>query len=124
MPDYTFTAYNSEHTDRARELRKNMTPQEKRLWYDFLRTYPVKFYRQRAIGNYIVDFYCSKARLVVELDGSQHYDPDNERYDAERTKQLEACGLRVLRFSNYDMARYFEGVCGTIDRAVSESLGK
>ena len=61
---------------------------------------------------------------MVELDGTQHYDPDNERYDAERTKQLEACGLRVLRFSNYDMARYFEGVCGTIDRAVNESLGK
>ena len=74
-----------------------------------MRTHPAKFYRQRATDNYIVDFYCSGARLVVELDGSQHYTPQAEQYDAERTARLEALGLRVLRFSNYDVDRYFEG---------------
>lgn len=72
MPDYSFTAYNSMHETQARELRRNMTRQEKHLWYDFLRSYPIKFYRQRPIGNYIVDFYCSEAHLVIELDGNQH----------------------------------------------------
>ena len=73
MPDCSFTAYNSMHETRARELRRNMTRQEKHLWYDFLRSYPIKwFYRQRPIGNYIVDFYCSEAHLVIELDGNQH----------------------------------------------------
>ena len=124
MPDYTFTGYNSQLMDRARELRRNMTPQEKHLWHDYLKTHPAKFYRQRVIGNYIVDFYCSEARLVVELDGSQHYEPDARQYDAERTKQLEALGLSVLRFSNYDMDRYYEGVCGTIDRTLNEILGR
>ena len=122
MPDYSFTAYNSMHETRARELLRNMTRQEKHLWYDFLRSYPIKFYRQRPIGNYIVDFYCSEAHLVIELDGNQHYDPDAEKYDTERTKHLEAYGLHIMRFSNYDLDQYFEGVCGTIDRTVNEIL--
>lgn len=118
MPDYTFTKYNSELEARARELRKNMTRQERHLWYDFLRSYPVRFYRQRVVDNFIVDFYCSRARLAVELDGSQHYTPDIEQYDAERTVRLSEFGLRLLRFSNYDVDKNFEGVCATIDRAV------
>ena len=122
MPDYTFTGYNSVLKDRAKELRRNMTKQEKHLWYDYLRNYPIKFYRQRTIENYIVDFYCSKAHLVIELDGSQHYTTEAEQYDAERTKKLEAYGLYVLRFSNYDVDRHFESVCETIDRMVNRIL--
>ena len=124
MPDYTFTGHNSMLTDRARELRKNMTRQEKHLWYDFLRSYSVKFYRQRVIEDYIVDFYCSDARLVVELDGSQHYFPSQERYDAARTERIEEYDLCVLRFSNYDVDKHFEGVCNTIDAVVKERMGK
>ena len=99
-----------------------MTRQERHLWYDFLRSYPVRFYRQRVVDNYIVDFYCSRARLAIELDGSQHYTPDIERYDAERTARLTELGLRLLRFSNYDVDKYFEGVCATIDKTVKNIL--
>ena len=118
MPDYTFTGHNDELTGHARQLRKTMTRQERHLWYDFLRTYPVKFYRQRVIDNYIVDFYCSDARLVVELDGSQHYTPEGVQYDAARTEKIEGHDLYVLRFSNYDVDKYFIGVCDTIDATV------
>ncbi len=119
-----FTGYNSELKENARSLRKTMTPEEKHLWYDFLRGYPVKFYRQRSIGNYIVDFYCSKARLVIELDGSQHYADEEKEYDRKRTEFLEAYGLKVLRFSNYDIKKNFEGVCITIERNVKELMTK
>ena len=122
MPDYTFTGHNNELTGNARELRKTMTRQEKHLWYDFLRDYPVKFYRQRVIDHYIVDFYCSKAKLVIELDGSQHYTLEGKHYDAVRTEKLEGHDLYVLRFSNYDVDKYFNGVCDTIDAAVRELI--
>ena len=128
MPDYTYTGHNSNLTDLSRQLRKNMTRHERHLWYDFLRGYPVKFYRQRVIGDYIVDFYCSKARLVVELDGSQHYTPEQKAYDNARTDALSGYGVSVIRFSNYDIDRYFEGVCQTIDttvaRRIEEGCGK
>ncbi len=120
--EIVFTGYNSELKENARNLRKNMTPEEKHLWYDFLRSYPVKFYRQRSIGNYIVDFYCSKAKLVIELDGSQHYTIDGKEYDSLRTEVLEAYGLEVLRVSNYDIKQNFEGVCITIDRNVKGKM--
>ncbi len=102
----------------ARELRKAMTKEERHLWYDFLRGYPVRFRRQEIIGSYIADFYCRDARLVIELDGSQHYEEDVVKYDDERTACLNACGIDVVRYSNLDIVQRFEGVCGDIDARV------
>ena len=114
--------YNKANILRAKELRKNMTPWERKLWYQFLRTYPLRFQRQKAIGAYIADFYCAKARLVVELDGGGHYEAEQQRLDEQRTKSLEAMGLTVVRFSNRDVDRNFDGVCQAIDLAVQRSL--
>ena len=121
--DYGFTGYNTISRQKARRLRKSMTRQEKRLWYDYLRTYPVQFTRQRPIDQYIVDFYCSAARLVIELDGSQHFTDEGVEYDVIRTDILERYGLTVLRFSNSDVERNFEGVCMMIDARVQAILG-
>ena len=106
----------------AKELRKNMTKEERRLWYDFLRTYPVKFLRQKTIGRYIVDFYCAKAQLVVELDGSQHYEDLHKAKDQERTTYLEEYGLTILRIPNNAIHDNFRGVCEYIDTVVGQSL--
>ena len=106
----------------ARNLRKNMTKEERHLWYDFLRSYPVKFLRQKPIGNYIVDFYCAAAKLVIELDGSQHYEPENILKDAIRTARLEEFDLQILRIPNNAVTRNFSGVCEYIDIAVRQSL--
>lgn len=106
----------------ARRLRQEMTPHERKLWYLFLRKYPAKIYKQRIIGAYIVDFYCSPAKLVIELDGSQHYDPQGLTRDAERTAFLEALGLKVIRFPNSDIDRHFNAVCEQIDLAIKERL--
>ena len=95
----------------ARTLRKNMTKQERKLWYEFLRTAPVRFQRQKVIGNYIVDFYCAEAKLVIELDGSQHYNDDGIAHDQERDTYLSGLGLTVKRYSNADVETRFEGVC-------------
>ena len=103
-------------------MRNNTTKEENHLWYDFLRTYPVRFNRQRIIGEYIVDFYCSKARLVIELDGSQHYEEKGVESDALRTRFIESLGLMVLRFTNLDIKRNFVGVCITIDEVVKKRL--
>ena len=108
-------AYNSELRDKARSLRREMTREEKHLWYDFLNSYPVRFRRQRPIGDYIVDFYCPKAMLVVELDGYDHFTEEHRRYDASRTEYLESLGLKVLRFMNCDVMRKFDRVCRHID---------
>ena len=115
--------YKSELIPRAKELRKNATPQENHLWYDFLRSYPVRFQRQKTISGFIVDFYCHAAKLVIEVDGSQHYTEDGEAYDEERTQILSGYGLRVLRFSNYEINTAFAPVCEAIHQAVQESLG-
>ena len=104
--------------DKARSLRHDMTPQERRLWYTFLRSYPVKFYKQRIIDHYIVDFYCASAGLVLELDGSQHYEETGREYDLKRTQYLEALGLQVVRYSNADIDRRFASVCEEIDHLV------
>ncbi len=109
---------NKEILRRSQDLRKNMTKEERHLWYDFLKTYPVQFKRQVPVGNYIVDFHCFKANLVVELDGSQHYEPEEIAYDQKRTEFLESRGLAVLRISNLDVIRNFRGVCEEIDRIV------
>ena len=102
----------------AKELRKNMTKEERHLWYDFLRSYPVKFTRQKVLGRYIADFYCAKAKLVIELDGSQHFEPAEVEKDAERTRFLESYGLTVLRIPNNEVMRNFRGVCEYIDQHV------
>ena len=106
--------------ENARHLRKEMTPHERKLWYLFLRKYPVKIYKQRIIGKFIVDFYCASARLVIELDGSQHYEQQGMAHDAERSAFLTALGLEVLRFSNREVDQEFSGVCAQIDRIIQK----
>lgn len=103
----------------AKQLRKNATPQENKLWYLFLRTFPIRFQRQKVIDGYIVDFYCHQARLVIELDGSQHYTPESMQYDAQRSAVLAGHRLQVLRFTNQDIDRQFAGVCTAIEAAVN-----
>ena len=106
--------------ENARQLRRKMTPHERKLWYLFLRKYPVKIYKQRIIGRFIVDFYCASARLVIELDGTQHYESQGLAYDNERSQFLTALGLEVLRFSNRDIDRDFCGVCTQIDLIIQK----
>lgn len=108
----------------ARMLRKNMTKEERHLWYEFLRNYPVRFSRQKVLGKYIVDFYCAKVGLVIELDGSQHYDKINIAKDSERTKYLENYGLKILRIPNNEVNENFYGVCEFIDAEVQSKLKK
>ena len=110
--------YEKKNIPLARALRKNMTPEEKHLWYDYLSGYPDRFQRQKAIGNYIADFYCAKAKLVIELDGSEHYTEENIAYDKERTEYMNSLGIAVIRFTNIDIAKKFKGVCVAIDDAV------
>ena len=110
--------YNKENIPLAKALRKNMTPWERKLWYGFLRNYPVRFQRQKALGNYIADFYCAKARLVIELDGGGHYTTEQTGKDNLRTLELEAMQLTVVRICNLDIDRNFRGVCEYIDSAV------
>ena len=98
----------------AQQLRREMTKEERRLWYDFLRHLPVTVNRQKVIGPYIVDFYCAAAKLVIELDGSQHYEAKGVAADAERDRYLAGLGLRVARYTNLDIQRDFEGVCEDI----------
>ena len=111
-------AYNKTNIPLAKTLRKNMTPWERKLWYDFLRSYPPRFQRQKAIGNYIADFYCAKAQLIVELDGGGHYTPPQEEKDAVRTKELEGMNLTVVRICNSDIDSNFAAVCEHIDLVV------
>ena len=106
----------------GRILRKNMTPEERHLWYDFLRTYPIRFNRQKIIGKYIVDFYCAKAKLIIELDGSQHYEDSGIEKDIERTKFLEQYGFNIIRIPNNEIKQNFRGVCEHIDLCVKQSL--
>ena len=100
----------------AQSLRRNMTKEERHLWYDFLRQLPVSFNRQKVIGPCIVDFYCAEAKLVIELDGSQHYEEDAVATDRERDEYLASLGLQVLRYSNADMNQSFSAVCEDILR--------
>ena len=112
--------YEAKNVDFMRQLRKKMTREERHLWYDFLRGYPVKFYRQRRIDCYIVDFYCHAAHLVVELDGGQHYTEEAKAADDARTRILEQYHLNVLRFSNRDIQKNFREVCSVIDAYVTD----
>ncbi len=99
----------------SQALRRNMTKEENLLWHNFLKRYSLQFRRQYVIGSYIVDFYCHKAKIVVELDGSQHYEPEEMKKDAVRTKYLESQGLCVLRFTNTEVLQQFQSVCEKID---------
>ena len=122
MPDHHYTGYNPGNLNKAKALRREMTKQEKHLWYDFLKTYPVHFYRQRPIDRYIVDFYCSEAGIVIELDGDQHGEEAAVQYDTIRSETLQKHGLEILRYANRDVTASFEGVCMSIHRAVKERL--
>ena len=105
---------NPKLTGRAQQLRKNMTREERHLWYDFLKQLPVTFNRQKVIGRYIVDFYCAEAKLVIELDGSQHFEDAGAEADRERDEYMKSMGLMVLRYPNSAIWGNFEGVCEDI----------
>ena len=111
---------NDKLSENARLLRRQMTKEEAHLWYQFLCRYKPRFHRQYVIGNCIADFYCHRAKLVVELDGSQHCDPGKVEYDRKRTQYLQSQGLQVLRFSNLDVIRKFQNVCEMIDMTAKE----
>ena len=115
--------HNSRLTSRAQTLRKNMTKEERRLWYEYLHDYPYRFRRQVTVGKYILDFYCATAKLAVELDGSQHCEPAQLLYDEQRTAYLDSIGIYVLRFSNLDVLQNLSGVCQQIDMIISERIG-
>ena len=114
--------YNKENIPLAKALRKNMTPWERKLWYDFLHNYPIRFQRQKAVENYIADFYCAKARLIIELDGGGHYATDQRIKDEQWTNDLNAMNLTVVRICNLDIDRNFRGVCECVDHLVQNSL--
>ena len=116
--------YNKQLVPFAKQLRKEMTKEERHLWYDFLRSYPVRFNRQKVMGKYILDFYCAEARLAIELDGSQHYEDANMVSDAERSAFLEGYGLTVIRIPNNEISKNFRSVCECIDTAVRQSLSQ
>ena len=114
--------YNKKNIPLAKQLRKSMTEQERKLWYVFLRSYPIKFYRQRPINNYIADFYCSDARLVIELDGGGNYFEMQIIKDAERTKNINSLGIDVLRICNTDINKNFKTVCEYIHYLVQKRI--
>ena len=105
----------------ARRLRADMTFWERKLWYDFLKGYEPRFQRQKAIGRYIVDFYCANAGIVIELDGSEHYTPEQRTADTERTIELAKLKIKVIRITNWDVDSNFRSVCEYIDRVVREN---
>lgn len=115
-----FTGYDKKLKSRADELRKNMTQQEWNLWYFYLRNHRLKWYRQRIIDRFIVDFYCHTAKLVIEIDGKQHYTDQGIVYDTERTQVLQGYGLKVLRYTNQQVADNFQDVCWDIERNLQQ----
>lgn len=119
-----FKKHNSSLTPRAKQLRANMTKEERRLWYCFLRGYPIRILRQKVIGNYIVDFYCSKVRLAIEIDGDHHYQENQSNYDKARTQKIRAFGVDIIRFSNLEVMKNFEGVCTEIDNEIKARLAQ
>ena len=106
----------------AQKLRREMTDQERHLWYDCLSACPVRFRRQKQFGFYIVDFYCAERKLVIEIDGSQHYEPEQEIWDRKRTAYLNSLGLQVVRFSNYEVDTNFKGVYAEIEKLINEKM--
>ena len=116
--------HNKQLVPLAKQLRREMTKEERHLWYDFLRSYPIRFSRQKILRKFIVDFYSAEAKLVIELDGSQHYEDGNVQKDMERATFLENYGLKVIRIPNNEVNRNFLGVCAYIDAAVKQSLSQ
>ncbi len=116
------TRHNPVLTGNAQSLRKNMTKEERHLWYDFLKSYSVSFRRQKVIGAYIVDFYCAQAKIIVDLDGSQHYEAEGKKADANRDEYLSEQGYLVLRYSNAQVNTQFQAVCADIDKHVSKRI--
>ena len=116
--------HNKQLVPLAKQLRREVTKEERHLWYDFLRDYPIRFSRQKVLGKYIADFYSAKANIVIELDGSQHYENSNNETDAERTAFLENYGLTVIRIPNNEVTGNFRGACEYIDTAVRQSLSQ
>lgn len=112
--------YDKKLKSRADELRKNMTQQEWNLWYFYLRNHRLKWYRQRIIDRFIVDFYCHAAKLVIEIDGKQHYTDQGIVYDTERTQVLQGYGLKVLRYTNQQVVDNFQDVCWDIERNLQQ----
>jgi len=117
-PIRAFFRYRRDLTERARQLRHDPTPPERKLWYDFLATHPAKFTRQKPIGVYIADFYCAERRLVIEVDGDTHFNGAGEGYDRRRTEALAIQGIRVIRFTNAEVMEQFEAVCARIEEAI------
>ena len=114
--------HNSALTPNARELRKNMTRQEKHLWYDFLNKYPIRIMRQKVIGRFIADFYCAKAKLVIEIDGSQHFTDDGLQYDLEREKFMQSLEIKTIRYTNNEIDKQFDAVCIDIDSHIKDRV--
>ena len=119
-----YTGYNPKLKEKARKSRKNMTWYERKLWFLYLKDFQLKFYRQRIISTYIADFYCPKAKLIVELDGTHHTDFDESQKDDIRTEILKTYGIRILRFTNYEIKNRFDDVCETIRKSISQSSAK
>ena len=116
--------YDKKLTATSKALRKNMTPQERRLWYEFLKDLPVTVHRQKPIGNYIVDFYIASSKTAIELDGSQHYSRLGQAEDKKRDKELKALGITVLRYTNLEVNQNFMGVCEDIRNKIAFSCGE
>ncbi len=106
--------YNKKLKDNSQKLRLEITKEERHLWYDFLKSLPVTIHRQKTIGNYIVDFYCASAKIVIELDGSQHYENNGKQKDIARDEYFRQLGVTVLRYSNDEISSKFEAVCKDI----------
>ncbi|ACC81044.1 endonuclease domain-containing protein [Nostoc punctiforme] len=113
--------YNPKLVERAKELRKNMTPAEKKLWYEYLRNFQFRVLRQRPINHFIVDFYCPTLKIVIEVDGDSHFTDESQEYDLERTNILEGYGLKIIRFTNSQVLNHFDSVCEQIQRLIPPS---
>ena len=122
MRDPRLVPYRLHLKKSSRSLRRDPTPAERKLWYEFLRDLPQKFTRQKPLGSYIADFYCSQRRLVIEIDGDSHFTDQGERYDERRSAVLQSLGLRVIRFNNNEVMNQFEAVCQRIENALAEKL--
>jgi very-short-patch-repair endonuclease len=118
MPRPPFLEYRRRLKRSAQKLRRDPTPAERRLWYEYLRDLPERFSRQKPLGNYIADFYCAGKLLIIELDGDSHFTGPAQAYDRYRTDALEAQGVRVIRFTNLEVTQQFEAVCQRISEAL------
>ena len=116
--------HNKELTENAKFLRNNMTKEEKHLWYDYLKKCPVRFSRQKVLGKYIADFYSAEAKIVIELDGVQHFEKENRIYDEKRTEFLEQYDLKIIRIPNGEINTNFEGICRYLNKQIEQSLSQ